>query len=302
MKQFGKVAVLMGGKSQERAVSLKSGEAILNALVVAGVDAFAFDPSERPLADLLAAKVDRAFIALHGRGGEDGTIQGALEFLGIPYTGSKVLGSALAMDKGRCKHLFSAMNLATAPYHLVSRGDEVDCSAIIAEFGKVMVKPVLEGSSIGMNSAATAQELDAALTTAFEYDNVILVEKWITGRDLTVAILGDTALPVVEMQTPNGFYDYHAKYEANTTIYTCPAMVDDAQREAIQAMALSAFKLVGASGWGRVDIMLGDDGSLNLLEVNTVPGMTEKSLVPMAANAAGKDFSQLVIGILEQTL
>ncbi|MBQ4860812.1 D-alanine--D-alanine ligase [Pseudoalteromonas sp. MMG013] len=302
MKQFGKVAVLLGGNSAEREVSLMSGKAVLNGLLAAGVDAVAFDPAQRNILELKALKIDRVFIALHGRGGEDGTIQGALEFMSLPYTGSGVLGSALAMDKVRSKHLFKTAQLSTAAYTVVNASEGFDANAIMADFGKVMVKPSHEGSSIGMAQANTAPELTQALTAAFDYDDEVLVEQWITGREFTVAMLGNDALPVIEMKTPRGFYDYEAKYQVNSTEYYCPASMSDAHRAQLQIMAKHAFKLVGASGWGRVDAMQDENGQFYLLEVNTVPGMTEKSLVPMAAKAQGVSFEQLVVRILEQTL
>jgi len=300
--QFGKVAVLLGGDSAEREVSLKSGQAVLNALQNTGVNAIAFDPKEQPLWQLKDLAVDRVFIALHGRGGEDGTIQGALEFMGLPYTGSNVLGSALAMDKIRCKHLFKSAGLSTAPYAVVDSKRGFDTKAIMSELKKVMVKPSHEGSSIGMAQANTAQELESALTEAFKFDNQVLVEQWITGREFTVTVLGNDVQPVIEMTTPNGFYDYQAKYQSTTTQYHCPADLSVEQTKLLQDIALQAFDLVGASGWGRVDAMQDEQGNFYLLEVNTVPGMTEKSLVPMAAKANGATFEQLVVRILEQTL
>ncbi|TMP36611.1 D-alanine--D-alanine ligase [Pseudoalteromonas rubra] len=302
MSEFGKVAVLLGGLSAEREVSLKSGQAIINALQEADVDVVAFDPAERNLWELKALEVDRVFIALHGRGGEDGTVQGALEFMGLPYTGSGVLGSALAMDKIRCKQLFESAKLSTARYCVVKASQDIDAAALMADFGKVMVKPSHEGSSIGMTQATSAQELQAALSEAFKYDNEILIEQWIEGREFTVAMLGNEALPVIEMRTPRGFYDYQAKYQANSTEYYCPADIITAYTEQLQVMAKHAFELVGATGWGRVDAMQDSNGQFYLLEVNTVPGMTEKSLVPMAAKQNGLSFKQLVIRILEQTL
>ncbi|GHG72272.1 D-alanine--D-alanine ligase [Alishewanella longhuensis] len=297
MNQFGKVAVLFGGHSAEREVSLRSGKAVLNALQEAGVAAFAFDPKEQPLSSLQA---DQVFIVLHGRGGEDGTMQGALQLLGLPYTGSGVLGSALAMDKIRCKWLFQAQGLPTAPF-LVARPDDTDYAAMLAQLGgKVMVKPANEGSSIGMSAASTAEELATAIATAHQYDQEVLLECWINGREFTIAVLNDEVLPIVEMRTPRAFYDYEAKYQANSTEYLCPAPLTAELTEAMQATALAAFKAVGASGWGRVDLMLDQQGQHYLLEVNTVPGMTEKSLVPMAAKAAGYSFQQLVLAILSQ--
>jgi len=300
--KFGKVAVLLGGNSAEREVSLKSGQAVLNALQSVGIDAISFDPKTQPLWQLKELNVERVFIALHGRGGEDGTIQGALEFMGIPYTGSNVLGSALGMDKVRCKQLFKALGLSTAPFTVVDAKKGFDANAIIDEFKKVMVKPSHEGSSIGMAQASNADELTHALNDAFKFDSQVLVEQWITGREFTVAVLGDEVLPVIEMTTPNGFYDYQAKYQSTTTQYHCPAELSASDTKKLQAMSLEAFALVGASGWGRVDAMQDKNGEFYLLEVNTVPGMTEKSLVPMAAKANGASFEQLVVRILEQTL
>lgn len=301
LTDFGKVAVMFGGKSAEREVSLRSGTAVLTALQAAGVDAFAFDPKDQPLQALVQSGAARVFIVLHGRGGEDGSMQGALQQLGLPYTGSKVLGSALAMDKIRCKWLFQAQQLPTAPFAVVHSND-TDFAGLLASLGgKVMVKPANEGSSIGMSAASTADELQQAITQALQYDTEILVERWINGREFTVAILNGQVLPVVEMRTPRAFYDYEAKYQANSTEYLCPAPLSTEQTEAMQDSALKAFNAVGATGWGRVDIMLDNNGQHYLLEVNTVPGMTEKSLVPMAAKAAGLSFQQLVLAILSQT-
>lgn len=300
---FGKVAVMFGGTSAEREVSLKSGSAVLKALQAQGIDAHAFDPKEQPLSLLAAAGFDRVFIVLHGRGGEDGTMQGALQLLGMPYTGSGVLGSALAMDKIRCKFLFSAHGLPTAPFRVAQKGEAIDYAAMLQELnGKVMVKPANEGSSIGMSAAATPAELEQALALAFEYDDAVLVEQWIHGREFTVSMLDGQALPVIEMRTPRAFYDYEAKYQSNSTEYLCPAPISAEQTTILQQAAIAAFKAVGAKGWGRVDAMLDSDGQFRLLEVNTVPGMTEKSLVPMAARAAGYSFEQLVVKILEQAL
>ncbi|MDR6981873.1 D-alanine-D-alanine ligase [Rheinheimera pacifica] len=298
---FGKVAVMFGGNSAEREVSLRSGTAVLKALQDAGVNAFAFDPQTQSLAELAASAAQRVFIVLHGRGGEDGSMQGALQQLGLPYTGSGVLGSALAMDKIRCKWLFLAQQLPTAPFAVVHSND-TDFAGLLAGLGgKVMVKPANEGSSIGMSAASTAEELEQAISAALKYDSEILVERWINGREFTVAMLNGQVLPIVEMRTPRAFYDYEAKYQANNTEYLCPAPLSAEQTAAMQDTALKAFNAVGASGWGRVDIMLDQSGQHYLLEVNTVPGMTEKSLVPMAAKAAGLSFQQLVLAILNQT-
>lgn len=301
VQAFGKVAVMFGGHSAERDVSLRSGSAVLKALQEAGVDAFAFDPKNQTLADLAATGSERVFIVLHGRGGEDGTMQGALQQLGLPYTGSGVLGSALAMDKIRCKWLFQAQQLPTAPFAVVHSNDTNFAELLASLGGKVMVKPANEGSSIGMSAASTVAELEQAINAALKYDSEILVERWIDGREFTIAILNGQVLPVVEMRTPRAFYDYEAKYQANSTEYLCPAPLSSELTAAMQESALKAFNAVGARGWGRVDIMLDQNGQHYLLEVNTVPGMTEKSLVPMAAKAAGLSFQQLVLAILRQT-
>jgi len=301
-QQFGKVAVLMGGNSAERAVSLNSGKAVLSALQNAGVNAYSFDPAERNLFELKDCDTERVFIALHGRGGEDGTVQGALEFLDLPYTGSGVLGSALAMDKARCKELFRARNLPTANFVALEKGSAFDVEKIIKEFGAVMVKPSHEGSSIGMAKASTSDELATALDNAFKYDDIVLLEQWISGREFTVTMLANEALPIIEMVTPRGFYDYEAKYQVNSTEYFCPADLPQNDTVFLQEISKQAFDLVGATGWGRVDIMQDSDNQFYILEVNTVPGMTEKSLVPMSAKASGLSFEQLVVNILEQTL
>ncbi|WP_445428458.1 D-alanine--D-alanine ligase [Alishewanella sp. HL-SH05] len=297
MSQNAKVAVMFGGSSAEREVSLRSGKAVLASLLDAGVNAFAFDPQQEDLSSLDA---DKVFIVLHGRGGEDGVMQGAIEQRGLPYTGSGVLGSALAMDKIRCKWLFQAQGLPTAAFAVARPGTE-DYAAMLAQLGgKVMVKPANEGSSIGMSVAVTAEELAQAIAIAHQYDEEVLVERWIEGREFTIAILNGAVLPIVEMRTPRSFYDYEAKYQANSTEYLCPAPLTAELTQAMQKTALAAFQAVGASGWGRVDLMLDQQGQFYLLEVNTVPGMTEKSLVPMAAKAAGYSFQQLVLAILTQ--
>jgi len=301
-KQYGKVAVLLGGNSAEREVSLNSGSAILNALLANGVDAIAFDPKERELAELKTLGIDRVFVALHGRCGEDGTIQGALEFMGLPYTGSGVLGSALAMDKVRCKQLFIANNLPTAKFTMVKKGENFSILSIINEFGAVMVKPSHEGSSIGMAKASTTEELKVALENAFKFDDEVLLEQWITGSEYTVSMLSNQPLSVIEMKTPRGFYDYEAKYKSSTTSYHCPADLSNADTAYLQMIATQAFSLVGAKDWGRVDAMRDENGQFYLLEVNTVPGMTEKSLVPMAAKDSGRSFGELVLEILDSTL
>lgn len=299
---FGKVAVMLGGTSAEREVSLKSGAAVLKALQNQGIDAHAFDPKDQDLSELTSLGFERVFIVLHGRGGEDGTMQGALQLAGFPYTGSGVLGSALAMDKIRCKFLFSAHGLPTAPFVVAVKGETIDHAAVIAKLnGKVMVKPANEGSSIGMSAATSGEELKTALELAFQYDDAVLVEQWIQGREFTVSMLDGQALPVIEMRTPRAFYDYEAKYQSNSTEYLCPAPLSAEQTSLLQQAATAAFKAVDAKVWGRVDAMMDEAGHFYLLEVNTVPGMTEKSLVPMAAKAAGYSFEQLVRKVLEQS-
>ncbi|ROQ30768.1 D-alanine--D-alanine ligase [Gallaecimonas pentaromativorans] len=293
-----KVAVLLGGNSAERPISLLSGEAVLRGLIAGGIDAHAFDPAERPLEDLHREGFDKVFIALHGRGGEDGTVQGALEWLGIPYTGSRVLGSALAMDKVRTKQIWQSLGLPTADFWILEKGLLDDTLAADIMTGPVMVKPSREGSSLGMKKASTVAELKDAVAEAVALDDVVLVERWINGPEFTVGILDNQPLPVIQMKTPNGFYDYQAKYQSNTTQYLIPCGLPAEQEDALKVLSMKAFHAVGAEGWGRVDAMLDEHGHFQLLEVNTVPGMTEKSLVPKAAKATGMDFSTLVCRIL----
>ncbi|NVK24191.1 MAG: D-alanine--D-alanine ligase [Gammaproteobacteria bacterium] len=303
MSEFGKVAVMFGGDSAEREVSLNSGKAVLTALQKQGIDAHAFDPSEQPLHQLIEQKFDRVFIVLHGRGGEDGSLQGALSFMSLPFTGSNAQGSAFAMDKVRSKYLFLGGNIPTAPFVVVNKTDEFDCAEILAQLNnKVMVKPANEGSSIGMSEAHSAQELQSAIEKAFEYDREVLVEQWVTGREVTVSILNGKALPIIEMRTTHEFYDYDAKYLSGDTEYLCPAPLDQALTNKIQDIALQAFHIVSASGWGRVDFIIDENQQPNVLEVNTVPGMTETSLVPKAAAAEGINFEQLVTSVLKSTL
>jgi len=291
-------------------VSLKSGQAIANGLTHAGFNVLLVDTKVEPLSTLKSKNIDLAFIALHGRGGEDGCIQGALEYLNIPYTGSGVLGSALSMDKIRSKQIFQALNLPTAPFAIVNRANyrSTDAQSIMTKLqSKVMVKPANEGSSIGMAKAENAQTLDKALQTAFVYDDAVLVEAWIDGPEYTIAILGDQALPVIHMETPREFYDYQAKYQSTTTQYHCPCHLSPAEQVYVQQLALQAFKATGANAWGRVDLMRdlsveGIENQWRLLEVNTVPGMTETSLVPKAAKVQGLDFSTLVTKIVELSI
>jgi len=296
--EFGKVAVLLGGKSAEREVSLKSGTMVLGALRARGVDAHPFDPAERGLDELIEGRYDRVFIALHGRFGEDGTVQGVLEWLGIPYTGSGVLASALAMDKRRTKLLWQASGLPTPAYEILHA--DSDLNAVAARLGlPLMVKPVCEGSSLGMSKVREAGALDEAYTLAVNYDRVVMAEKFIEGPELTVGILGDEVLPIIKLETPRDFYDYQAKYIADDTRYILPCGLPPARERALQALSLAAFAALGCRGWGRVDLMLDASGEPQLLEVNTAPGMTDHSLVPMAARAVGLSYEDLCLRILE---
>jgi len=295
---FGKVAVLLGGRSSEREISLLSGRAVLAALTRRGVDARAFDPAEAPLASLTSESFDRAFVALHGPGGEDGTVQGALEWLGLPYTGSGVLGSAIGMDKLRTKLLALASGLATPPFHVLRGAD--DCRRAVAELGlPLAVKPATQGSSVGMAKVERAEEMPAAWRAASALDPVVIAEPWIAGQELTVGVLQGEALPAIRIETPRSFYDYQAKYFAEDTRYHVPCGLDAAAEQLLRQAALDAFHAVGAQGWGRADFMMAADGVPLLLEINTVPGMTDHSLVPMAARAVGIDFDELVWRVLE---
>jgi len=302
---FGKVAVLFGGNSAEREVSIKSGTAVLNALLRQGVNAVALDPLKEDISQIKAQGFDRAFIILHGRGGEDGVIQGFLSALGIPFTGSDVASSAIGMDKAKTKQIWQSCALPTAPYKIVNKDDftSADAAPLLAQLsGTVMVKPVHEGSSIGMAKANTPEQLTAALEHAFKFDHKILVESWITGDEFTVSMLNGKALPAISMKTNNEFYDYQAKYQSTETQYLCPCGLSEDELTILNKLAEEAFKAIGCSGWGRVDFMRDIDKNWYLLEVNTVPGMTEASLVPKAAKVAGISFDQLVLTILEQTL
>ena len=297
--KFGKVAVLLGGKSAEREVSLKSGGMVLAALRKKGVDAHPFDPSEKGLDSLLKEKYERAFIALHGRFGEDGTIQGILEWLGIPYTGSGVLASALAMDKQRTKLLWQAASVPTPPYEIVSK--DSNWEKVAGRLGlPIMVKPANEGSSIGMSKVRSVDALDEAYALAANYDSVVMMEKFVEGTELTGAIIGDQALPLIKLETPRDFYDYQAKYIADDTVYTVPCGLPLQKEHELQALCLKGYRALGCSGWGRVDLMLDKAGAPYLLEVNTSPGMTDHSLVPMAARAIGLSYEDLCIRILER--
>jgi D-alanine-D-alanine ligase len=298
---FGRVAVLFGGKSAEREVSLKSGNAVLNALQGAGVDAFGIDVGEDFLQRLLNEKIDRAFIVLHGRGGEDGSMQGLLECAGIPYTGSGILASALAMDKLRTKQVWQSLGLSTPRHAVLASAD--DCRAAAAELGfPLIVKPAHEGSSIGMAKVADVDALIAAWQDASQYDSQVLVEQWIHGPEYTIALLRGQVLPPIALGTPHSFYDYDAKYLASDTQYRIPCGLDAAKEEELKSLSARACEAVGTQGWARVDVMQDGAGQFWLLEVNTVPGMTDHSLVPMAARAAGLDFPQLVLAILADSL
>ncbi|MFZ5536246.1 MAG: D-alanine--D-alanine ligase [Pseudomonadota bacterium] len=299
-QRFGKVAVLYGGWSAEREVSLKSGQAVLAALQARGVDAHGIDAGHDVVERLKAGGFDRAFIVMHGRGGEDGVIQGALELIGLPYTGSGVLASALGMDKLRTKQLWLGAGLPTPAFRVLESAAEAGQAADALAL-PLMVKPALEGSSIGMSKVWQASELAAAFTKAAGFGPV-LAEQFIEGSEYTVAILGERALPPIRLETSHDFYDFDAKYIANDTRYHCPCGLPPAAEAELKALALAAFRAVGARGWGRVDVMRDAEGRFWLLEINTVPGMTDHSLVPMAARADGMDFEALVLAILATTL
>lgn len=299
--KFGKVAVLLGGKSAERQVSLNSGQSVLDALLRSGVNAEAFDPLTRSVTELKT--YDRAFIVLHGRGGEDGQIQGVLDWLNIPYTGTRVQGSAIGMDKVKTKQIWQGSELPTAPYRLITA--DTNFKEVIDKLGlPLIIKPVHEGSSIGMSKVEKAEDFETALSKATTHDSIVMAEQWITGSEYTVVILNGEALPVIRLEPPKdvAFYDYEAKYKRNDTQYGIPSGLSDADEKHLKELALRAFQVVGASGWGRIDAMRDEQGNFWLLEVNTVPGMTDHSLVPKAAQAIGLNFDQLCLTILEQTL
>lgn len=299
--KFGKVAVLLGGKSAEREVSLDSGKAVLEALLRSGVNAEGFDPQERSVTELVG--YDRAFIVLHGRGGEDGQIQGALEWMNVPYTGTGVQGSAIGMDKVKTKQIWQGSDLPTAPYRIISK--DSDLTEVIESLGlPLIIKPVHEGSSVGMSKVEKAEDLAAAIEKAIVHDAVVMAEKWITGREYTISFLNSLPLPVIRLQPPAdvAFYDYEAKYNRNDVEYGIPCGLSESEEKNLQELCLRAFQAVGASGWGRIDAMLDEQGHFWLLEVNTVPGMTSHSLVPKAAKAVGYSFDELCVAILAQTL
>jgi D-alanine-D-alanine ligase len=296
---FGKVAVMMGGKSAEREVSLKSGAAVLAALRSSGVDAHRFDPQDKALEALHAEGFNRVFIALHGRGGEDGTLQGALDLLAIPYTGSGVLASALAMDKWRCKLIWQATGLPVPDYVVLDAGS--DFAAVEARLGlPLFVKPANEGSSIGISKVKQAGGLRAAYDDAARFDSCVIAEKYLAGGEYTVGILAGQALPVIRIVPATEFYDYDAKYLRDDTEYRIPSGLGEQRESEMRDLALRAFAALGGCGWGRMDLMQDDAGRSYCLEANTSPGMTDHSLVPMAARAAGITFSQLVLKLLEE--
>ena len=293
---FGKVAVLMGGRSAEREISLKSGNAVLSALLRRGVDAHAFDPAMRKIAELEG--FDRAFIVLHGRHGEDGTIQGALELMDIPYTGSGVMASSISMDKWRTKLIWQAAGIPIARYELLNADSDFD--AVARRLGlPIFVKPACEGSSIGISKVAKAEELKAAYELAAQYDSLVLAESFVEGMEVQFPILGDEVLPSIRIETPHEFYDFDAKYFADDTRYICPGLPLD-EEERLHELVLKSFRVLGCSGWARVDLIVGKNGPC-FLEMNTVPGMTDHSLVPMAAGKAGIGFDDLVMRILESS-
>jgi D-alanine-D-alanine ligase len=299
--EFGKVAVLLGGTSAEREVSLKSGAAVLRALRERGVDAHPIDVGVDVTTQLLGGGFDRAFIMLHGRGGEDGTMQGALELLGLPYTGSGVLASAVGMDKWRSKLLWQATGLPVPDYALLDA--QSDFAAVEQALGlPLFVKPANEGSSVGISKVAKPGELAAAYRKAAQHDSLVLAERFVGGGEYTVAILGDAVLPVVKIEPSGEFYDYEAKYLSDDTRYLCPCGLPAEKEAQLQALARKAFEVLGCRGWGRIDILLDEAGVPYLLEANTLPGMTDHSLVPMAARAAGIGFDELVWRILENSM
>ena len=297
---FGNVAVLLGGRSAEREISLQSGQAVLAALRRSGVDAHPFDPAEKPLAALLDEHFDRAHIALHGRFGEDGTVQGALELMGIPYTGSGVMASALAMDKWRTKLLWQAVGVSSPRCVLLTAQSDFEWVAQTLGL-PLIIKPAREGSTIGLSKIYQTQDMEQAYHQAASHDDLVLAEAFIEGTELTAAILGDRPLPLVRIEVSGDLYDYQAKYFSDETRYYCPCGLPDEQERAIQQQALLAYQTLGCEGWGRVDVIVDRTGDFYFLEVNTSPGMTNHSLVPMAARTAGMEFDELVLKILSLT-
>ena len=298
MSALGKVAVLMGGPSAEREISLISGRAVLAALRSRGVDAHAFDPAEREIFELKREAFGRVFIALHGRFGEDGTVQGALEVMQIPYTGSGVMASALAMDKWRTKLVWTAAGIPTPKYVMARR--DTDWDKVVAKLGlPLIVKPAREGSTIGLTKLGAARDAVAAYELAARFDELVVVEEFVAGQELTASVLGETALPLVRIEAPQGNYDYQNKYFTDDVRYYCPSGIRAEVEDEIRAVTLKSFRVLGCRGWGRADVMLRPDGSYSFLEMNTSPGMTGHSLVPMAAKAAGLAYPDLCVKILE---
>ena len=300
-RDFGRVAVMLGGNSTEREISLETGTAVLDALRSRGVAAEGWDPAERGIAEFARAGFDRVWIALHGTGGEDGALQGALQWLGIPYTGSGVMASALAMDKVRSKHLFEACGVPTPAYAVVRHLADAVLAAESLDY-PLILKPAAQGSSVGMTKVFDEDDLSAAVELALSYGGVALAERCIIGAEFTVGILQGQALPTIRIETPRVFYDYRAKYQSDRTQYHCPG-TEDADTEAVYSeLAIAAFTELGCTGWGRVDFMTGEDGAPQVLEVNTIPGMTSHSLVPKAASRVGIDFVELAWRILETSV
>lgn len=298
---FGRVAVLMGGRSAEREISLKSGHAVLDALLAQGIDAHKIDAGIDVSEQLRTGDFDRAFVVLHGRGGEDGEIQGVLQSLALPFTGSDMTSAVLSMNKNISKQLWRHQGLPTAEFEQVTA--ESDVYSVVENLGlPIIIKPVNEGSSIGMSKVNSAEELKSAIELAVQFDAEVIAEQWITGEEYTVAVLGGKALPVIQLKTPHEFYDFEAKYQSNTTQYLCPCGLDEDAEKHCQQIAIQAFNSLRMSGWGRVDFMRDESGQFYLLEANSIPGMTDHSLVPMAAKQAGLTFEQLVWAILETSM
>ena len=299
--EFGRVAVLMGGRSAEREISLTSGQAVLEALLKQNIDAHKVDTAENVSEQLCADKFDRAFVILHGRGGEDGEIQAVLQSLNIPYTGSDLTGAVLSMNKTISKQLWQQQDLPTAEFSQVTVDSDAD--DLVKQLGlPLIIKPVNEGSSLGMSKVNSSSELKSAIELATQFDAEVIAERWIEGEEYTVAILNQTALPTIQLKTPNEFYDFEAKYQANTTEYLCPCGLSDEDELLCQQLALQAFNGLRMSGWGRVDFMRDQTGQFYLLEANSIPGMTDHSLVPMAAKQAGLSFEDLVWQILQTSM
>lgn len=301
VEQFGRVAVLMGGSSAEREVSINSGHAVYEALKRLEIDAFAIDINGNIVEQLAAEKIDRVFNIIHGRGGEDGQLQGLLEIMKLPYTGSGVMASALTMDKLRTKLCWQGQGLLTPKWMIVEVEKEIESCAEYLGF-PVIVKPSQEGSSMGMSKAQNIKELKEAVKLALSFKCDVYAEQWVKGAEYTVAVLAGDALPIIRVETSNEFYDYEAKYQSNSTKYHCPCGLSEKREKEIQTLALEACKTVGVSGWGRVDLFIDEQDAVQLIEVNTVPGMTDHSLVPMAAKAKGMGFDELVWRILETSL